>query len=413
MFRRNLQSRLETALADTPVVLVNGPRQSGKSTLVRQLADAAGVPYRTMDDATVLAAAMADPDGFVANQPAAVAIDEIQKVPALFPAMKRAVDNDRRGGRFLLTGSANVLLLPRLADSLAGRMEVLPLLPLSQGELRGSRESFVDWAFGQEAPPPLSARRAAYDLAETIVAGGYPEAIARPDPARRAAWHDAYLSAVLQRDVRDLANIQGLTDVPRLLALLAARQSGLLNVSDVARGCGLPVSSVQRYVSLLQTVFLFEPLPAWFVNLEKRITKAPKTHLVDTGLAAFLTGYDAERLRADPAFFGRLLEGFVVGEVRKQLSWSSVRATPYHFRTASGQEVDLVLESRDGRVVGIEVKGSSTVGPGDFRGLEMLSEACQGNLARGVVLYRGRTVVPFGRFWAMPVEALWEIGVPG
>lgn len=409
MVPRFLRARIEAALADTPVVLVNGPRQSGKSTLVRALADAARVPYHTLDDATVLSSAASDPEGFLSAQPAAVAIDEVQKASALFPAMKAAVDRDRRGGRFLVTGSANVLLLPDLADSLAGRMEVVSLLPLSQGELRGRREGFIDWAFGGEAPPAFADVPDAPDLIDAVLAGGYPEALARTTPERRTAWHEAYLTAVLQRDVRDLANIQGLTDLPRLLALLAARQGALLNVSDVARGCGLPVTSVQRYLTLLQTVFLFTPLPAWFVNLEKRLTKAPKVHLVDTGLTAFLAGYDNTRLAADPAYFGRLLEGFVVGEVRKQLTWASIAATPHHFRTAAGQEVDLVLEARDGRVVGIEVKASASVSPRDFQGLTSLEDAAGGRLVRGIVLYRGRSPVPFGRHWALPVDALWRI----
>ncbi|MBL8535016.1 MAG: ATP-binding protein [Betaproteobacteria bacterium] len=409
MFPRFVQSRVEAALADTPVVLVNGPRQSGKSTLVRMLADAAGVSYRTLDNATTLAAATDDPEGFVSALSPAVALDEIQKAPRLFPAIKQAVDADRRGGRFLVTGSANVLLLPSLADSLAGRMQIVSLLPLSQGELRGRRERFVEWAFGEEGPPDIPEDAGAPGLADIVLAGGYPEVLTRPEADRRQAWHDSYLTAVLQRDVRDLANIQGLGDMPRLLTLLAARTGSLLNVSDVARSCGLPLSTLQRYLTLLETVFLFSPLPAWFVNIEKRLTKAPKVHLVDTGLAGFLMGIDADRVRRDPAAFGHLLEGFVLSEIRKHLSWSRVAAKPYHFRTASGQEVDIVLESRDGRVVGVEVKNSATVGPRDFHGLSALSDACGERFVRGIVLYRGRDVVPFGRFWAMPVEALWQI----
>lgn len=408
MHPRFSQTRIESALADTPVVLVNGPRQAGKSTLVRQLSEAARVPYRTMDDATTLAAAAADPEGFVAALAPAVALDEVQKAPGLFSAMKRSVDLDRRAGRFLVTGSANVLLLPSLADSLAGRMEIISLLPLSQGELRGQRETFIDWMFSGDDPPTLNRETDAPPLEDTVLAGGYPEALSRPAGDRRIAWHEAYLTAILQRDVRDLANIQGLTDLPRLLAMLAARQGSLLNVSDVARGCGLPLTSVQRYLTLLQTVFLFAPLPAWYVNLEKRLVKAPKVHLVDTGLAAYLNGTDPARATADPSGFGHLLEGFVVGEIRKQLSWSSTRATPHHFRTGTGQEVDLILETRDGRVAGIEVKNSATLGPRDYQGLAALDAACKGRLARGIVLYRGRDVVPHGKFWAMPVDALWR-----
>jgi len=409
IFSRNLQDRIEAALLDTPVVLLNGARQVGKSTLVRMLADAAGVPYYTLDDATVLAAASSDPEGFIGNLPPAVVIDEVQSVPSLFPAIKRSVDLDRRGGRFLLTGSANVLLIPRLADSLAGRMEVVSLRPLSRGELIGTKEAFVDWLFSGRAPSLAPSHQDTADLPSLLAQGGYPEAVNRDSAARRAAWMESYLTAILQRDVRDLAQIEGLTELPRLLALLAARTSGLLNVADVARSCSLPATTVARYTSMLRTVFLFDPLPAWSVNLEKRLVKASKVHLVDSGLAAYLAGYDEDRLRADSGFTGRLLETFVLSEIRKQLSWSEKRAQAFHFRAVTGGEVDIVLETADGSVAGIEVKLSSSVGPKDFAGLEVLSQACGARLVRGVVLYRGSQEVPFGRFIAMPVDSLWRI----
>lgn len=413
MYERNLRGRIEAALADTPVVLINGARQVGKSTLVRSLADAVGVPYYTLDDATVLAAAAKDPVGFVSSVPPAVVIDEVQAAPGLFPAIKHSVDLDRRAGRFLLTGSANVLMLPRLADSLAGRMEIATLWPLSQGEIRGRREAFVDWLFSGDAPTLGPQDLDEPDAANMLVRGGYPEAVGREDAARRAAWAESYLRAILQRDVRDLAHIEGLTEMPRLLSLLAARSGGLLNVSDIARSSALPTTTVTRYLALLRTVFLFEPLTAWSVNLEKRLVKAPKVHLVDSGLAAHLAGYDADRLRSDTDFVGHLLESFVVSELRKQLSWSNVRAMPYHFRAVTGQEVDIVLETADGRVAGVEVKASASVGGKDFAGLELLSGMCRAKLARGVVLYRGAQVVPFGRFLAMPLSALWRIAPDG
>ncbi len=409
MYRRHCESDLYAALADTPVVLVSGARQTGKSTLVAALAAEPPPAYVTLDDATALAAATADPQGFLAGLGERAVIDEVQKAPGLFPAIKLAVDKDRRPGRFLLTGSANVLLLPRISESLAGRMEILTLEPLSQGELAGRRESFVDAVFAGELPQLAAAD--GRPLVQTVLAGGYPEALTRAPGKRRDAWFAAYVTALIRRDVRDLANIDGLTDMPRLLGLLAGRVGNLLNMSELSRGTGIAHSTLKRYLTLLEATFLFRPLPAWSANLGKRIVKSPKIHLIDSGLAAHLAGHSAESLARNPVHLGGLLETFVVGELRKQAAWSDTRVGLFHYRTAAGREVDLVLEDASGRIVGIEVKSAGSVCAKDFAGLDALGEDCGGRMRAAVVLYGGEQAVSFGAGrMAIPVSGLWRGG---
>lgn len=408
MFRRNIEQELHSALADTPVVLLNGARQTGKSTLAREIARAFSSPYVTLDDATQLAAADTDAQGFLAGLGDRAVIDEVQKAPGLFPAIKMSVDRDRRPGRYLLTGSANVLLLPRISESLAGRMELITLWPLSQGELRTQRERFLEGVFAERLPALQGGD--VFDLKDSVLAGAYPEVIQRPAGKRRDAWFAAYITALLQRDVRDLASIDGLTDLPRLLSLLAARVGGLLNMSELSRSSAIPNSTIRRYLSLLQATFLFQPLPAWSSNLGKRLIKSPKTHLIDSGLAAHLAGATRESLVRDPVFFGHLLETFVVSELRKQIGWSDGRVNLYHYRTTTGREVDIVLEDAAGQLVGLEVKASSTVVQKDFSGLAAMSEDSGGRFVRGIVLYSGEQAVSFGeRHVALPLSALWRL----
>ncbi|MBI5096975.1 MAG: ATP-binding protein [Nitrospirae bacterium] len=410
MYLRNIEEHLNAALADTPVVLLNGARQTGKSTLAQRLAEALGGRYLTLDDAATLAGASRDPQGFIQGIGDKVIIDEVQKVPGLFPAIKLQVDRDRRPGRFLLTGSANVFMLPRLAESLAGRVEVVSLWPLSRGELLNRRERFIDGLFAPKPPALSKGNGSGNDLPEKILAGGFPEAVARTESHRRQDWFASYITTILQRDIRDLAHIEGLTDMPHLLALLAARSGGLLNMSELSRFSGISHTTLRRYLTLLETTFLLQPLPAWSTNIGKRLVKSPKAYLIDSGMAAHLTGQtDPKSLRAS-SLYGHLLETFVVMELRKQAAWNETRVRFHHFRTAVGREVDIVLEDPRGQVVGVEVKASTSVQERDFAGLETLAEAAGRQFLNGVVLYTGDTVVPFGkRLWAFPVSALWRM----
>jgi uncharacterized protein len=407
MIRRNIKNAVLRAMADTPVVLLNGARQTGKTTLAQALAEQTGAHYFTLDDATTLALASNDPTGFVRNLAGPVVLDEIQQAPALFPAIKLAVDQQRQPGRFLLTGSANVMTLPRLSESLAGRMEVIPLFPFSAGELVGNTEGFLPRLFAgavaESNPVPANG-----EIAARLTRGGYPEAVQRQDDGRRAAWFASYVSTILQRDVRDLARVDALHSLPNLLRLLAARSSGLLNLADVSRDAALPHTTLTRYLALLETVFLVHRLPAWSHNLGQRLVKAAKLHLVDTGLACHLLGADARRLSADRPLLGKLLESLVVGELRKQASWTDPRITLYHFRTAAGLEADVILEKADGTVAAIEVKASATIGAADFAALRTLRDQLGDSFRAGVVLYLGEQTVPFGdHLWLVPVSALW------
>lgn len=412
MYRRNIRVPLLAALSDSPVVLLEGARQTGKSTLACALA--AGehpARYVTLDDAVMLAAAGHDAAGFVAGFEGPVVIDEVQRVPELFLAIKASVDRDRRPGRFLLTGSADVLLLPKVADSLAGRMELLTLWPLSQGEIAGVEDSFVDAVFASRLPKVFGGGIARSELVERLVHGGYPEALRRAHPSRRRAWFASYVTTVLQRDIRNLAHIEGLTALPRLLSLLATRCGSLLNTSELSRTSGLPNTTLKRYLALFETAFLVHLLPAWAAGLESRLVKSPRLFLCDTGLACHLMGLQPRRLDDAPNLLGPLLENFVLMELRKQCGWSDIGVSLYHYRTHTGQEVDVVLESGEGRVVGLEVKASTSLGAGDLKGLKALQEVAGSRFLRGIVLYGGSEPVAFGsNLYAWPWDALWRVG---
>lgn len=413
--QRHLLPRIRSALDDTPVVFLQGPRQCGKSTLARELGEREGLgrTYLTLDDGAVFAAARGDADAFVAGLPSRVTLDEIQRAPDLFRAIKRSVDEHRAPGRFLLTGSADALALPNLSESLAGRVEILTLLPFSQGELTGHVEGFVDECFAPSWTAGTTERplqRVGWnDLVRSITRGGYPEVLERPDEQRRAAWFDAYVTTILQRDVRDIASISQLGELPKLLRLAATRLMGLLNFADLARDAGLSRTTLQRYWALLEATFLVSTLPAYSENLGSRLVKAPKVSFNDTGLASYLLGSSEERLLRDSLMAGPLLEAWVVGELRKQAAWSRTGPTFYHFRTHTQREVDVVMEDRSGELVGIEVKKAQSLKPSHFAGLEHLSTALGRRFRRGVLLYLGQDRVAFGKeLWAVPVGAVWQ-----
>ena len=412
MLHRHLTGPLLESLADTPAVLVNGARQTGKSTLV-QSPEVIGQDrqYLTFDDPGILAAARRDPNGFVAGLNAPVTLDEVQHVPELFSVIKAVIDRNRQPGRFLLTGSANVTLLPKLSESLAGRMEVLTLWPFSQGEIRGVKENLVDTLFSGKSvgwsgnPAAMSWE----ELLESIVDGGYPPAVARKSAARRDAWFQSYVTTVLQRDIRDLANIADTTAVPRLLSVVAARAGGLLNFADLSRTMALPQTTLKRFFALLEATFLVQLLRPWARNLGQRAIQTPKVYLNDTGLLAHLLGVTGDRLKGEGNVAGSVLENFVLMELRKQCAWSTTRPELFYWRTVSGREVDVVLEDRTGKVVGVEVKAAATLGSNDVGGLQALASAVGRNWVRGVVLYTGAETIPFSaNFHGIPIRRLWS-----
>lgn len=411
MHPRHIASLLADALSDTPVVLINGARQSGKSTLVQMLATPAETPrrYLTLDDAAVLNAAKSDPAGFINGLQGAVTLDEVQRVPELFLAIKAAVDRQRTPGQFLLTGSADVLLLPGVADSLAGRMEVLSLWPLSSAELADSAalnrsDALFQGDWSKLSVPPCERD----ELIARLLAGGFPDAVARTSQRRREAWFDAYIQAVLQRDVRDLANIEQLTAIPNLLHLLATRSATLLNFAELSRTAAIAQSTLKRYFALLEMLFLVVRVPSWERNPGKRLVKAPKVFLPDSGLLNHLMAATPESLTAKPGLPGRVIETFVLSELLKHVAFSGLRLTLWHYRTQTNIEVDFILENRLGQITGIEVKASATVDVKDFKGLRHLQETEPAIFQRGIVLYAGREVVPFGeKLWAVPLSIWW------
>ncbi len=406
LFPRFAAARVAAALADTPAVMVNGPRQSGKTTLVRTFAGAERV-YMSLDDATVLAAARSDPAGFIRGHDQAV-VDEVQRAPELLRAIKLAIDHDRRPGRYLLTGSANVLTLPTVSESLAGRMEVVRLLPLSRAEVHGRRPAFIEKAFAGTLAKPRR-RLVADELVDAVLAGGYPEMLARPQPQRRQVWAREYVNAIVQRDVRDVADVEKLDRLPRLVRLLAHHAGQLTNFAQLGGKIGLDDKTTRKYVAILEQLFLVQRLEAWSLNRAKRLVKTPKLHFLDSGLLAAILGMSAERIAQQRSAFGALLETFVFSEIAKQIAWLDRPFALHHYRDKDQHEVDFVIEAGDGAVVGVEVKAAATVTAGDFRGLRKLAAASGNDFRLGVVLYDGEAVVPFGeRLWAGPIACLWE-----
>jgi predicted AAA+ superfamily ATPase len=366
----------------------------------------AGRTYITLDDQTALEAAKSDPTGFIRGLDRAI-IDEIQRAPDLLLAIKKTVDEDYRPGRFLLTGSANVLTLPRIADSLAGRMETIHMLPLARAEIEGRPSTFLERLFEGK---PQSQRDAIVgdDLVQLVLLGGFPEAISRESERRRQDWLRSYLTSILTRDLRDIAEVEKLTELPKFVRLLAEHSGQLVNYSQFGSGINVSYKTGQRYVGLLEQVFLIATVQPWFSNSLKRMIKTPKLHFLDSGLLAMVRGLTFDRVKADRGTFGALLESFVFSEVMKLMTASDLRLTPYHFRDRETREVDIVLERDDGMVVGIEVKASATVKAGDFSGLRALAEASGDRFAFGVVLYDSADIVPFGdRLAAAPLSCLW------
>lgn len=404
MIPRKIQSCIQDALADTPVVLLNGARQTGKSTLARALHPESR--YLTLDDPAVLAAAQADPFGFINGLEGPVCLDEVQRAPEIFLAIKATVDKQRAPGRFLLTGSANVLLLPQMADSLAGRMEILELWPLAQSEIETQPSSLIDDFFAGDFADAYAFNR--NDFIARLLAGGYPEAHRRRNEKRRRVWFDSYLATLLQRDVRDLTRIEGLTELPNLVQLLAIRSGSLLNVAELSRTAKIAQTTLQRYLTLLQTLFLVRLVPAWFSNRGKRLQKTPKVFVSDYGLLAHLQGHSAESLQAGLGLPGDLVEPFVFSELAKHRSWATEPASLLHYRTSTGIEVDFVLENRRQELVGVEVKAATSVSPKDFNGLRHLRETAPEQFRRGILLYTGEQVIRFDEtLIALPISIFW------
>jgi uncharacterized protein len=406
IYPRFIEPRVKEALSDTRVVMISGPRQSGKTTLAERIAGT-NRPFLTLDDPTTLDIARRDPVGFVRGLDRAV-IDEVQRAPGVLLSIKRSVDSDGRAGRFLLTGSADLMTLPQVADSLAGRLETIELLPLAQSELRNRSSRFLDRVLRGEAPDagvPIVGQ----ELVRLVLAGGYPEALQRSAWPRRQKWLLDYVKAVIERDIRDIAQIDQARQMPRLLRVLAEHAAQLVNFSALGAPLGIGHVTAQKYIGVLEQMLLIRTLRPWYTNELKRLVKTPKLHFLDAGLLAALRNLAPSRLESDRTDFGALLETFVFSELQKLAAWRSERLEFFHFRDRYDNEVDIVIEDPRGSIVGIEVKASATVTARDFSGLRKLADACGRRFAAGVVLYDHDVVVPFGeRLFAVPVAALWQ-----
>jgi len=407
-FPRFAEQPLAQALAYSPVVLVHGPRQCGKSTLAKVLGDQQAYGYLSFDNAVTRRSADEDPLGFCDDLPHRVILDEVQRVPELFTTLKSVVDRDRQPGRFLLTGSSNVLLVPKLSDSLAGRMAILRLHPFAQCELEGQVSAFLDRLF--EADFPIkTVPRLKETLLERVVAGGYPPALERPAGAIRDSWYRDYITTLVQCDVREISRIRSLDSLPRLLRLAAARTGQLFNLLDLSSSFQLSRATIGDYITLLEHIFLLERLPPWYNNHTSRLVKTPKLHLGDSGLACSLLGIDAQSLKTDRNQLGPLLETFVYQELRRMASWHERHHEFFHYRDKDQAEVDVVIERGANRIAGVEVKAAATVSAADFKGLKKLKETCGDRFAAGVVLYDGENSARFGEgLYAIPIRWLWD-----
>lgn len=406
---RRAEDLIAEALADTRVVTVNGARQAGKSTLTR-LAGARipGTVTRLLDDPATLQAATDDPTTFVEHDGLMI-IDEIQLAPGLLRPIKVVVDLDPTPGRFLLTGSSRILALRTLPDALPGRMEIIELWPFSQGEISSGPDRFVDAAFARGPNIDHSSELRRRDYLDRIVVGGFPEAVRR-SPRRRTAFFDSYLSSLIERDVMELAGIERRADLAKLVAVLAARASGLLVPATLAGQSGIPRTTLIRYLELLDAVFLIKSVPAWSSNRTHRAVGTPKLAFVDTGVAAHLLGQDAHALGEPGGAAGPMMENFAVMELARQLTWSETRGRLHHYRTKDKVEVDAVIETPDGRVIAIEVKAGATVRSEDLAGLRHLADLLGDRFVAGYVLYTGQQTLPYGdKLRAVPIDALWRL----
>ena len=403
---RRIEPRIAEALQDTPVVLLAGPRQAGKTTLVRQIAEQQGYSYLTMDDALTLLSAQEDPVGMIRSLDRAV-IDEIQRAPELLLAIKKSVDEDRRPGRFLLTGSANLMALPTVADSLAGRMEILSLLPLSQSEIESRAANWIDSAFANQIlkvdQPALG-----NDLIDRVLRGGYPEAISRPSAKRRVAWARQYIDAILQRDLRDVAHIEKLDQLPRLLRGLAQTAGQMCNYTQLGGQVGLDGKTASRYVGVFEQMYLLKRIDVWARNRLKRVVKTPKLQFIDSGLLTALLDLTAEEVQQNRTRFGSVLETFVFSELLKHTTTADGDYRLMYYRDADKLEVDIVIENTAGHLVGVEVKAAATVRENDLRGLKKLASLAGSQFKMGVLLYDGTKTMPLGDgIWAAPLSSLW------
>jgi predicted AAA+ superfamily ATPase len=408
LIERHARPLVVDALGYSRVVLVLGARQVGKSTLAQQIVTsehpAASV---TLDDQATREAARADPHGFIAGLRGPVLIDEVQRVPDLLYAIKQTVDEDPTPGRFLLTGSANVLTAPSISESLAGRVRRIELWPLAQSEIHASTRNFVERLLAGEPPQVNGAPVGREAFAEIVARGGYP-AVHTLTERQRQHWYRDYVQSILERDLRDIASAQKLSEMASLLRLLATNSAKLLDYRKLASELQISDKTVRAYVELLRTVFLVHVVPAWRPGLRARELQTPKLYLTDTGLLSQQLGVNERRIAADDQVTGYALESFCGMEILKHQSWAGQSSTMRHYR-AQDDEIDLVLEAQSGELAAVEIKARASIRERDWRVIAKLRDSRPERFMAGVILYAGRDTLPLGdRIWAVPLSGLWS-----
>ena len=406
IYQRHIEPRLTEALADYPIVLIQGPRQCGKTTLAQMIGKSAGYRYLTFDDENTLLYATEDPVGFVNSLPERVILDEAQLATGLFRSIKLSVDQDRTPGRFILTGSVNLLLMRQTKESFAGRMDIIRLHPFSQNELERTPPKFPDILFAPNFDISHNLPQKNQSI-ERIAAGGYPAAL-RYSKTKLTNWYQKYIKTIVKNDVPTISDIRSLKTLPKLLKMAAGRTACLLNINNLASSFQLDRSTIHNYLILLEQMFLMESIPAWHSNRAKRLIKTPKIHLCDTGIVCALLNLDKSALEEDRMLFGHILETFVLQELQRQASASSQRYLFHHFRNKDGEEADIVIE-RGMKLAGVEVKASATIKKSDFNGLRKIKAAAGENFVSGTLFYNGDSTLKFGTdLYALPLRKLWE-----
>lgn len=404
MFTRKINNKLHSILSDTPALLITGPRQSGKTTLVKSLSPT--MTYFTLDDELDRSYALTDPTGFIRRSERMI-IDEIQRAPNLLFAIKKSIDDNRQSGRFILTGSTNVLTMPSFADSLAGRMENLTLLPLSQAEMVNSQTNWLDAVFSGNilAPNPCDVGEV---LIDKLISGGYPEVVARSSEKRKQDWCVQYINALLTRDILDVSGIAKAAQMPKFFSIIAQMAGGLSNAAKAAGEIGIDRKTAAKYMSILEQMYLISEVPSWSSNAISRIVKSPKIQFIDSAILTTLLGQTKSSLLRDRAAMGALTESFVLSELLKMSSYSDHRYHFSHYRDASKNEVDFIVENERNDLVAIEVKASATIGMNDFKGIKHFHSLVGDNLTAGIVLYDGDEIKSVGdKLWAVPLSSLW------
>jgi len=408
MLTRFIEDEVRAYLKIMPVLLIIGARQTGKTTLIESYAKNHNYTFITFDDDLTLFNALRDPAGWLESMPKPLIIDEVQRVPEIFLPIKRDIDQNRHPGRYILSGSANPMLLPKLGDSLTGRMGIVNLFPFSQSEIHQTQEKFIENIFQDTLPQVSFNKLKIQDFYKTLLVGGFPPVQSFQNIEDVKRWISAYLRTIMQRDVKDIANIEAVREFPRLFKLLATRSAMLYNNSDLSRSLGMVNVTLKRYLNILEILFFIYLLPSWFTNQGKRIIKSPKLHVCDTAILGQLLGVDENRFLNEPSLLGQFLETFVFSELIKQKSWSKCKIELFHFRQRD-HEVDFVLEKEDGTIIGIEIKSTKTIKSDDLKGLKYLQTIAKKKFKRGIILHQADRMEQVEKdIYSMPIQALWE-----